>query len=178
MPTQKFSFSFSKLKYARFGFNPRKFRQHFTNEMKLNKIDEVLKSANSLFKWVFGLLSSRNFDTMGTWRNDFSSLNRNLQSRSISKFAWRIWSKAALASGLGMLGKADVILKRMRTRYWSRTEVHGWTGISWKYDVNEFRFKGFKYNWQGLKTSSFHFLLLILSLRNRSALVHSWTGIS
>ena len=31
MPTQKFSFSFSKLKYARFGFNPRKFRQHFTN---------------------------------------------------------------------------------------------------------------------------------------------------
>ena len=39
--TQKLSFSSSKLRYSPFGFNPRKFRQHFSNEMKLNKIDEV-----------------------------------------------------------------------------------------------------------------------------------------
>ena len=38
--------------------------------MKLNKINEVLNSA----KWIFGLLSSRNFATMATWRNDLSSL--------------------------------------------------------------------------------------------------------
>ena len=42
--------------------------------MKLNKIDEVWNSANLLFKWIFGLLSSKNFATMAMWRNDFSSL--------------------------------------------------------------------------------------------------------
>ena len=42
--------------------------------MKLNKIDEVWNNANLLFMWSFGLLSSKNFSTMTTWRNDFSSL--------------------------------------------------------------------------------------------------------
>ena len=42
--------------------------------MKLNNIDEVWNSANLLSKWIFGLLSSKNFATMTTWRNDFSSL--------------------------------------------------------------------------------------------------------
>ena len=37
--------------------------------MKLNKIDEVWKSANSLFEWRFRFVT-----TMATWRNDFSSL--------------------------------------------------------------------------------------------------------
>ena len=37
-------------------------------------IDKVCTSANSLLSDVFGLLSSRNFATMATWRNDFSSL--------------------------------------------------------------------------------------------------------
>ena len=41
--------------------------------MKLNKIDEVWKSANPLVSDVFGLLSSRNFATMATWRNELSS---------------------------------------------------------------------------------------------------------
>ena len=42
--------------------------------MKLNEIDEVWNSVNPLFNWCFGLLSSRNFASMATWRNDFSSL--------------------------------------------------------------------------------------------------------
>ena len=42
--------------------------------MKLNKIDEVWNSANPRFKWHFGLLSSKNFATMATRRNVFSSL--------------------------------------------------------------------------------------------------------
>ena len=47
--TQQFSFSFSKHRYGPFGFNPRKFHQHLSNWMKLNKIDEILNSTNSLF---------------------------------------------------------------------------------------------------------------------------------
>ena len=42
--------------------------------MKWNKIDEVWNSANLRFKWIFGLLSSKNDATMATWPNDFSSL--------------------------------------------------------------------------------------------------------
>ena len=42
--------------------------------MKLNKIGEVWNSANRLLSDFIGLLSSKNFDTMATWRNDFSSL--------------------------------------------------------------------------------------------------------
>ena len=52
--------------------------------MKLNKIDEVWNSANLLFKWIFGLLSSKNVATMATWRKDFSSLlllNKSLSSK-------------------------------------------------------------------------------------------------
>ena len=39
--------------------------------MKLNKINEVWSSANLLFIWHFGLLSSKIFATVATWRNDF-----------------------------------------------------------------------------------------------------------
>ena len=42
--------------------------------MKLNKIGEVWNSANRLLSDFIGLLSSKNFATMATWRNDFSSL--------------------------------------------------------------------------------------------------------
>ena len=67
------SFFFSQLRYDTFGSNPLKFGQHLTNWMKLNKINEVWNSANSLFKWHFQfLLSSRNFASMGKWYNDFS----------------------------------------------------------------------------------------------------------
>ena len=72
--TKIFFFSCSKLRYGPFGFNPETFRQHLTKWMKLNKANEVWNSANQLFKWRFGLLSSRNFATMATWCNDFSSL--------------------------------------------------------------------------------------------------------
>ena len=49
--------------------------------MKLNKIDDIWKSANLLFKWIFALLSSKNFATMATWRNDFSSLLSEVHKR-------------------------------------------------------------------------------------------------
>ena len=44
--------------------------------MKLNKIGEVWNSANRLLHVsdLIGLLSPKNFATMATWRNDFSSL--------------------------------------------------------------------------------------------------------
>ena len=58
---QKFSLSFSKLWYGPFGFNPREFRQHLTNWMKLNKIDEVWNSANSLSKWRFWFVVIQKF---------------------------------------------------------------------------------------------------------------------
>ena len=42
--------------------------------MKLNKIGEVWNSANRLLSDFIGLLLSKNFATMATWRKDFSSL--------------------------------------------------------------------------------------------------------
>ena len=42
--------------------------------MKLSKIGEVWNSANRLLSDFIGLMSSKNFATMATWRNDFSSL--------------------------------------------------------------------------------------------------------
>ena len=42
--------------------------------MKLNNIGEVWDSANRLLSDFFGLLSSKIFATMATWRNDFSFL--------------------------------------------------------------------------------------------------------
>ena len=69
--TQNFSaFSFSELKYGRsFPTQPWKFRQN-----SHIKSDDVWNSANPLFKWRFHGLSSRNFATMVTWRNNISSL--------------------------------------------------------------------------------------------------------
>ena len=48
------SFSFSKLRYRRFEFNARKFRQHLTNYMKLNKIEWIRfeTAVNSCFRFV------------------------------------------------------------------------------------------------------------------------------
>ena len=40
--------------------------------MELNNIDEFWNSANSLFKLIFSLLTSKNFVTIETWRNYFS----------------------------------------------------------------------------------------------------------
>ena len=55
------SFFFSQLRYGTFGSNPLKFGQHLTNWMKLNKINEVWNSANSLFKWHFQFLVIQKF---------------------------------------------------------------------------------------------------------------------
>ena len=48
-----------------------------TQKLKLNKIGKVWNSANGLLSDFIGLLSSKNFATMATWRNDFSSLLRH-----------------------------------------------------------------------------------------------------
>ena len=42
--------------------------------MELNKIGEVWNNASRLLNDCIALLSSKNFATMATWRNDFSSL--------------------------------------------------------------------------------------------------------
>ena len=68
--TQKLSFSFSKLRYGPFEFSPRKFHQYLTHQ-RVTKFETV---GVHILSDVFGLLSSRNFATMATWRNDFSSL--------------------------------------------------------------------------------------------------------
>ena len=52
--------------------------------MKLNKIGEVWNIANRLLSDFFGLLSSKNFASMATWRNDVSSLLRPLGGLFIS----------------------------------------------------------------------------------------------
>ena len=71
----KFSaFPFSELKYGRsFPTQSRKIHQH-SHIKKLNNIDDVWNSPNPLFKWRFHGLSSRNFATMATWRNNIFSL--------------------------------------------------------------------------------------------------------
>ena len=61
---QKFSFSFSQLRYGPFEFNPRQFRHDVSNfnlKMELNKIDEVWNSANSLFKCRFRFVVIQKF---------------------------------------------------------------------------------------------------------------------
>ena len=54
--------------------------------MKLNKIGEVWNRANRLKSDFIGLLSSKNFATMATWRNDFSSLFVQISE----KVAWNV----------------------------------------------------------------------------------------
>ena len=68
----KFSFSFPKLRYDPFGFNAKKISPTF------DKLNEVEWDRWILKRWeftflsdVFGLLSSKHFTTMATWRNDF-----------------------------------------------------------------------------------------------------------
>ena len=50
--------------------------------MKLNKIGEVWNTPNRLLSDFIGLLSSRNFATMESWRNDFSSVLIYVLSRT------------------------------------------------------------------------------------------------
>ena len=75
---KKFLFLFLNSDSVLSDSTPQKCRQYLVNLRKLNKIDEVWNSAKLLFKWIFGLLSTQNFATMATWRNDFSSLSRRV----------------------------------------------------------------------------------------------------
>ena len=58
--------------------------------MNLNKIGEVWNSANRLLHVsdLIGLLPSKNFATMATWRNDFSSLLLTLKG-DYTKTFWK-----------------------------------------------------------------------------------------
>ena len=60
------------LRFSPSGLNCRQFCQHLTNLMKVDIINEVCNSMNSLLSDLFGLLSSRNFATMA--RNNSSFL--------------------------------------------------------------------------------------------------------
>ena len=76
---QKFSLSFSQLRYGPSRFNPRQFRQEATTKILIQKWNWIrsMKFETVRIHFLsafFGLLSSRNFATMATWRNDFSSL--------------------------------------------------------------------------------------------------------
>ena len=73
--------------------------------MKLNNIDEVSNSATALLCDVFGLLSSRNFAIMATWRNDFSPL---LTGMAISMATWD-WVGVVLNCILGLFWGANII---------------------------------------------------------------------
>ena len=77
------SFSLSKLRYGPFGFNPRKFANIW--QIKWNWIRSMKFETVRIyfFKWIFGLLSSKHFATMATWRNDFSSLSRRVVKGSL-----------------------------------------------------------------------------------------------
>ena len=79
----KVSFSLSKLRYGPFGFNPRKFANIW--QIKWNWIRSMKFETVRIyfFKWIFGLLSSKHFATMVTWRNDFSSLSRRVVKGSL-----------------------------------------------------------------------------------------------
>ena len=57
--------------------------------MKLNKIGEVWNGSNRLLSNFFGLLSSKNFATRATWRNDVSSLWRFRNSVFLKR--WPTW---------------------------------------------------------------------------------------
>ena len=74
---QQFPFSFSKLRCGPFGFNPRKFPQHLTNKWNWIRSMKFETVQLHFLSDVFGLVSSRNFATMATWRNKFSSLLAN-----------------------------------------------------------------------------------------------------
>ena len=88
---QNFSFSFSKLRYGPFGFNPRESRQHLTNWMKLNKIDEVWNSANSFSKRHFWFVVIQKFCYRGnvTYRLLLYTHWEILTKKLCRKFSYR-----------------------------------------------------------------------------------------
>ena len=53
-------------------YSTQKFRQHLANQMKLNDINLVWNRANSLFEWIFSLLSSRNYHKL-PWQRDVTT---------------------------------------------------------------------------------------------------------
>ena len=63
--TQKVSFSYSNLDTVLSDSTPENFANILTNKMKLNTIDEVWNSTNSLFKWRFWFVVIQKFRYYG-----------------------------------------------------------------------------------------------------------------
>ena len=61
--------------------------------MKLNKIDEVRNTANSLFKWRFLFVVIQKFYYMTTWRNGKIQLKTHLKSGCILSFFFSVDDK-------------------------------------------------------------------------------------
>ena len=105
--------------------------------MKLNKISEVWNRANRLLSDFNGLLSSKNFATIATWRNDFSFLLL-VQFRSIAlalphvsesgKFCLLVWNAGKFACGIQNPGLGIWIIARgiqNPTNDWNQKPVPG-----------------------------------------------------
>ena len=63
--TQKVSFSYSNLDTVLSDSTPENFANILANKMKLNTIDEVWNSTNSLFKWRFWFVVIQKFRYYG-----------------------------------------------------------------------------------------------------------------
>ena len=95
--------------------------------MKLNKINEVLNSA----KWIFGLLSSRNFATMATWRNDLSSLlyiEKDEKVRSVHK--------------VEVVGEIRLTIWISKSNAKSKNEFRHWISVGFGFGVSSERVGG------------------------------------
>ena len=61
--------------------------------MMLDKVDEVWNIVNRLPSDFFGLLLSKNFASIATWRNDFSPL-LGMKKSVISRVPWYGWKRS------------------------------------------------------------------------------------
>ena len=109
--TQKFCFSFSKLTYGPFGFNPENFFQHLTNQVKLNKIVEVWNSANTLLRDILVCCHPK---ILLPWQRDVTTSplytrkgyysNQLLWKRLQANFNWQfLYAALKYASQLGFV---------------------------------------------------------------------------
>ena len=116
-PHKKFSFSFSKIKYGPFGFNPWKFRQHLTNEMKLNKMDSV-ETVRIHFYSEFSVCCHP--EILLPWKRDVttSPLYIGHLARIMIKFRWgEHFRKIFFQSWLAFFNPLNFFLRRS-CHYW------------------------------------------------------------
>ena len=86
-----------------------------TNWMKMNKINEVFNSANSrFFGDAYGLLSSRKFASMGTWRNDLLSID----GCGIKDY-WGVINLRASSPGQGVWERGEKRKESLQLHLWN-----------------------------------------------------------